>query len=104
MLSGLSESILAPVETQTQPLQVNLQGRILLAEDGQDNQCLISMHLTRAGAEVVVAENGRIAVDRMQAEPFDVILMDMQMPVLDGYGAASELRERGFKVPIHQVT
>jgi len=69
---------------------------------------LISMHLRTAGADVTIAENGRIGVDKAveaQADnPFDLILMDMQMPVLDGYGAVSELRRRGFRQPIIALT
>lgn len=75
--------------------------RVLLAEDGIDNQRLISHVLKRAGAHVDLAENGRIAVDLAEAgwragSPYHVILMDMQMPELDGYGAASQLRSIGY--------
>jgi len=82
---------------------------ILLAEDGIDNQRLITYHLARAGAEVVVAENGRIAVDRiMEARhsnaPFDVVLMDMQMPEMDGYTATAVLRRNGYAGPIIALT
>jgi signal transduction histidine kinase/CheY-like chemotaxis protein/HPt (histidine-containing phosphotransfer) domain-containing protein len=82
---------------------------VLLAEDGLDNQLLISTHLTRAGAHVTVAENGRIALELALAaafakEPFDVILMDMQMPEMDGYAATSELRRRGYTGPIVALT
>jgi signal transduction histidine kinase/CheY-like chemotaxis protein/HPt (histidine-containing phosphotransfer) domain-containing protein len=82
---------------------------VLLAEDGLDNQLLISTHLTRAGARVTVAENGRIALEMALAaslakEPFDVILMDMQMPEMDGYAATSELRRKGYTGPIVALT
>jgi two-component system, sensor histidine kinase len=104
LLDDLCESMLAPAPYVDQVDDLRLLGRILLAEDGIDNQHLISMHLTAAGAEVVVAENGRIAVDKLREEKFDLVLMDMQRPILDGYGAASELRRRGFDIPIIALT
>jgi len=82
--------------------------RILLTEDGPDNQRLIKHHLTKAGAEVLVCDNGQIAVDTIEscskATLPDVVLMDVQMPELDGYGAAAVLRERGYTLPIIALT
>jgi CheY-like chemotaxis protein len=83
---------------------IRLHGRILLAEDGRDNQRLLSMHLRACGARVVIAENGLIAVDLAMKSSFDLILMDMQMPVMDGYVAAAELRRRGFTAAIIALT
>jgi signal transduction histidine kinase/ActR/RegA family two-component response regulator len=82
-----------------------LQGvRVLLAEDSPDMQRLLTMFLRRAGLDVTLAANGRIAIERATAEVFDVILMDMQMPEVDGYCAAADLRRRGISVPIIAVT
>jgi CheY-like chemotaxis protein len=92
---------------------LTLQGcRILLAEDDPDNQRLIAHVLARAGADVTVVDNGAQAVaavlestDRgASREPFDAVLMDMQMPVKDGYGATAELRRRGFRGAIIALT
>jgi PAS domain S-box-containing protein len=82
---------------------------ILLAEDGLDNQRLMTSHLTRAGAKVTLADNGLIALNaavaaRDAGKPFDAILMDMQMPEMDGYQATAKLREIGCSQPIIAVT
>ena len=89
--------------------KTKLDCRVLLAEDGPDNQRLIAFLLKKAGAEVVVAQNGQIAHDlalaaRDEGNPFDVILMDMQMPVMDGYQATGKLRQAGYAGPIIALT
>ncbi len=80
------------------------RGRILLAEDNTDIQRMVVHHLERLGLDVDVAENGRLAVDRAMASHYDLILMDLQMPVLDGYGATSSLRKAGYTGPIVALT
>ncbi|MFZ2853348.1 MAG: response regulator [Rhodocyclaceae bacterium] len=69
--------------------------RLLVAEDNAINQQVIEQILTRAGAEVVIVGNGLVAVEalRSSAVPFDALLMDIQMPVLDGYAATRVIRE-----------
>ncbi|MCP4513367.1 MAG: response regulator, partial [Fuerstiella sp.] len=83
--------------------------RILVVEDGADNQRFISFMLERAGAEVTLADNGRIGADlatvaSSEGRPFDVMLMDMQMPVMDGYVATRQLRDKGYTLPIIALT
>ena len=78
--------------------------RVLLVEDGDTNRKLIGLVLQRAGAEVTMAENGQIGVELAMKHPFDLILMDMQMPVMDGYAATTLLRQQGVTVPIIALT
>jgi|GEM_PF-1913703 len=81
--------------------------RILLVEDGPDNQKLISFHLRKAGATVEFANNGQIAVDLLtstDSPSYDIVIMDMQMPILDGYRATAALRKIGYTTPIIALT
>ena len=81
--------------------------RVLVAEDNPVNQKVIVMMLEQAGARVEVAENGRLAVERHQASAYDMILMDCQMPELDGYAATARIRSLSgglSLVPIIGVT
>ncbi len=86
-----------------------IRGRVLLAEDGPDNQRLIRHILSRSGAEVEVVESGAQAVDRVleavgRGEPFDLVLMDMQMPEMDGPTATAILRRKGYTGTIYALT
>jgi signal transduction histidine kinase/DNA-binding NarL/FixJ family response regulator/HPt (histidine-containing phosphotransfer) domain-containing protein len=78
--------------------------RILVVEDGVTNRKLIGLILRKAGVEVAMAENGRIGADLAMQSRFDLILMDMQMPVMDGYTAATFLRQHGIDTPIIALT
>jgi CheY-like chemotaxis protein/HPt (histidine-containing phosphotransfer) domain-containing protein len=78
--------------------------RILVADDGEANRQLITLVLRRAGVEVDAEVNGERAVQRALETDFDLILMDMQMPVMDGYDATATLRRRGYSKPIIALT
>ncbi len=83
--------------------------RILVVEDNEDHQLLTTLVLRKVGSKVAVAEDGYRALELAQAardrdEPFDVILVDMSMPVLDGYETVRRLRQLGFSTPIIAVT
>jgi len=101
--------------TQVKKVEANIESadlsglHILLAEDGPDNQRLLRFVLEKAGAQVDIVGNGLLAVEKAvdavdQGEPFDCVLMDMQMPVMDGYTAASKLRSTGFEGPVIALT
>jgi PAS domain S-box-containing protein len=94
---------------ESKPAKLSVQGRILLAEDGLDNQRLITFFLAKAGATVDVAENGQIAIEMLNRSnesnmSYDLLLTDMQMPIIDGYLLASTLRSQGNKIPIVALT
>jgi PAS domain S-box-containing protein len=78
--------------------------KILVVEDGTSNQKLITIVLQRAGVTVELANNGQIGFDMAMAGKYDVILMDMQMPVMDGFTATRRLREEGCNLPIIALT
>jgi CheY-like chemotaxis protein len=85
------------------------QARILLVEDSADNRRLLELMLRRAGFSVSFANDGQEGLSEALlahagGEPFDVILMDMQMPVLDGYTATRRLRQIGYAGPIIALT
>ena len=82
-----------------------LQGlRVLVVEDSPDNQHLISRYLTRAGASVECVNNGLEGCSRALKGDFDVTLMDLQMPIMDGYEAIQKLREVGYTQPVIALT
>jgi signal transduction histidine kinase/HPt (histidine-containing phosphotransfer) domain-containing protein/FixJ family two-component response regulator len=92
-----------------EPVKRELGVRVLLAEDGVDNRDVIMLHLCHAGCQVFAAEDGQQAFDialqsMREKNPFDAILMDMQMPVMDGYTATSKLRAAGYTGVIIALT
>lgn len=110
--AGMDEGSTSSLGEEDLPCEVGpleLPIRVLLAEDGKDNQRLIRFVLTRAGAEVDIADNGEVCVQKYldslaEGVPYDLVLMDMQMPVLDGCGATQSLRRLGCSLPIVALT
>ncbi|TVO53273.1 hybrid sensor histidine kinase/response regulator [Denitromonas halophila] len=97
-----SVAVSADVETARWILPKN--ARILVVDDGAENRELVATVLGEFGLTLDEAENGQIAVDMAQAKTYDLILMDMQMPVMDGYTATRTLREAGLTTPIVALT
>lgn len=92
-------------DEKTKLTSSSLKGvKVLLVEDSLDNQALVSRFLMMEGAEVDLANNGLEGVAQAMAGEHDVVLMDIQMPELDGYGAIARLRQHGFSKPIIALT
>jgi two-component system sensor histidine kinase/response regulator len=87
------------LEAKTKPsVQPDIRGRVLLAEDNLINQRVAARLLEQMGMRVDIAVNGKEAVERAGAEPYDVIFMDCQMPVMDGYQATALIRAKGGRL------
>lgn len=78
--------------------------RILVVDDAPENQMIVRLFLTKQGVDVGTADDGKAGVECALNESFDMILMDMQMPVMNGYEATRELRRQGFTNPIVAFT
>lgn len=78
--------------------------RILIVDDGEENRELVRLVLEDAGALTEQAENGQIALDKAQTLAYDLILMDLQMPVMDGETATRHLRRQGIDTPVVALT
>ncbi len=94
-------AMLAPIDVAETPQLPSLLCRVLIVDDRRDIRYLVQHVLEESGATVATADNGQVGIDlvsqrQVDGAPFDVVLMDMQMPVLDGYQAARRLRDRGF--------
>jgi CheY-like chemotaxis protein len=95
------------VGAEARPEEVNIaldHLKVLLVEDSQDNQLLVTRMLKMSGVKVETASNGREGVQKALGGAFDCILMDLQMPEMDGYAAAQELRRQGYGKPIVALT
>ncbi len=82
----------------------SLRGRILVAEDDRVNQTIIRHVLERSGLEVTVADNGQQALDQVRSAAYDLVLMDIQMPVMNGYEATRHIRALSPDLPVVALT
>ncbi|MDH5218292.1 MAG: ATP-binding protein [Gammaproteobacteria bacterium] len=99
---GARLNIESHIETEANKRQFH--AKVLLAEDTPALQDLITLHLKKMGIDVTLAENGKQAMELATENEFDLILMDMQMPVMSGIDAVKNLRSNGYSKPIIAMT
>ena len=78
--------------------------RILIVDDNEDNRDVLARRLQRRGFDVTVAVGGREGVAQAESDEPDIVLMDMNMPILDGWEATRQIRESGSAIPIIALT
>ena len=100
-LHQVEEAQKTKAQTEKQSLK---NKKILVVDDSPDNQTVIGFFLGAAGAQVDYADNGAEGVEKAMSGNYNVVLMDIQMPELDGYEATKQLRSLGFKTPIVALT
>ncbi|MEZ8045028.1 response regulator [Vibrio sp. 10N.237.312.C02] len=98
----------APIKEEPKPVAAPFSGKVLVVEDSRVNQQVAKMMLKKLGFEVDIADNGEIGVEKFQANEYEMIFMDCQMPVLDGFEATKQIRalEEGTSkhIPIVALT
>jgi len=98
-----SDQVKSSVDRKTLAMPI-LEGKVLLVDDLEDNRKLVAYLIEKTGAQVDVATNGQQAIDMSKFTRYDLVLMDMQMPVMDGLTATTVIREKGSDVPIVMLT
>ena len=84
---------------------VNLKDKkILLAEDSKENQTLFRIFIESTGAQLVIVDNGKEAIKKIQSDQFDLGILDIQMPVLDGHETIKKIRSENINTPIFALT
>ena len=78
--------------------------RILIVDDNEDNRDVLARRLQRRGFDVTVAVGGREGVAQADSDEPDIVLMDMNMPILDGWEATRQIRETGSQIPVIALT
>jgi CheY-like chemotaxis protein len=91
-------------EVKKRPLPKLTDMRILIVEDLEDNQVILTQMLAKSGAKTSIASNGFEGLQKALSQTFDAVLMDIQMPTMDGHTATRLLRERGYKQPVFALT
>ena len=104
LASPPSDALRSPAATASTDGWSFDNARVLLVEDGPTNRKLLRVMMEEVGIDVTTAENGQAGVEIASKHPFNLIVMDMQMPVMDGYIATRKLRELGTTVPIIALT
>lgn len=100
----LSPSEIPATRVVEQSASRALSGNVLFADDALDNRRLVEHFLKKVGLNVVLVENGKEACEAVKAQNFDLILMDVQMPVMDGLTATRSIRQDGVSIPIIAIS
>ena len=104
MATRLEDMQVEAIDENVRIVPNTVSGHVLVVEDSPDNQDLIAKYLIKAGATVEVVDNGLMAVQKALTDSYDLILMDVQMPIMDGLTATKKLRGEGYKQPIVNIT